>query len=96
MGWKMYASIVLVAVVAAVAIVLAYQFLGSNTNGQLDGESLYTINCSSCHEPLESSEKRGATAAQIRAAISNVSRMQSLSNLTSAEVEAIAAALSGS
>ena len=96
MAWKMYVSIVLVAVLAAVAIVLAYQFSGSNTNGQLDGASLYDLNCSSCHEPLASSEKRGATAAQIREAIANVSRMQSLSNLTSAEVEAIAAALSGS
>ena len=96
MGQKTYVSIALIVVVTVVAIVLAYQFSAPNTNGQLDGASLYDLNCSSCHEPLASSEKRGATAAQIREAIANVSRMQSLSNLTSAEVEAIAAALSGS
>ena len=94
MNWKLYMAVTFIAVVIIAVIVVAYQFAPASLSPDLDGASLYSIHCSSCHEPLESSEKRGATSAQIYAAIASVSRMQSLSNLTSAEIEAIAAALS--
>lgn len=56
-----------------------------------DGAALYAANCASCHNPLASSAKKGATAAQIQsrmAAPPYTSRI-----LTTAEVQAIAAAL---
>lgn len=56
-----------------------------------DGAALYADNCASCHNPLASSAKKGATAAQIQsrmAAPPYASRI-----LTAAEVQAIATAL---
>lgn len=65
-----------------------------------NGAALYQTNCASCHNPLASSEKRGATAAQINAGIAGVSGMRNLilaTNggvpLTPAQINAIAAAL---
>ena len=66
------------------------------STGTIDGAALYTADCSSCHGPLASSAKLGATAAQIQTGISSVSAMKSLSTLTTAQIQAIAAALSGS
>ena len=63
----------------------------------IDGAALYASNCASCHRSLASSEKRGRSATQIQNAInSNRGGMGSLSSLTSAQVDAIAAALASS
>ena len=58
-----------------------------------DGVSLYAIKCASCHNPLATSTKGGATVVQIQAGISTVSSMSSLSTLTIAQVQAISTAL---
>ena len=58
-----------------------------------DGAALYGSKCASCHQPLATSTKKGRTAEQISAAIGSVASMSSLSTLTAAEVQAIAAAL---
>ena len=58
-----------------------------------DGAALYAQYCSSCHGALATSTKLGATAARIQAGISNANAMKSLSNLTSAQIQAIATAL---
>lgn len=58
-----------------------------------DGAALYTTYCAGCHGALASSTKIGRTAAQIQSAIDTVSAMQSLSSLTSSQVQAIATAL---
>ena len=59
----------------------------------LDGPALYAANCSRCHGALASSTKLNKNFAQIKGAISNVGRMASLSNLTDAQIQAIASAL---
>jgi mono/diheme cytochrome c family protein len=62
-----------------------------------DGPTLYTANCSSCHGPLASSAKAGATASQIQTAINNnTGGMGSFSSLTPAQVSLIATALATS
>jgi mono/diheme cytochrome c family protein len=58
-----------------------------------DGAAYYTANCSGCHGPLASSDKKGATAAMISAGISSISAMKQFSTLTQAQIAAIAAAL---
>lgn len=58
-----------------------------------DGATLYASNCAVCHGDLATSTKTGATAAQIQNAIDTVSAMQSLSSLTTSQVQAIATAL---
>ncbi|HLO26108.1 MAG TPA: cytochrome c, partial [Geobacteraceae bacterium] len=56
--------------------------------------ALYTQYCAGCHGDLATSEKRGATASAIQSAITgNKGGMGSLSFLTSAQINAIAAAL---
>jgi mono/diheme cytochrome c family protein len=60
---------------------------------QVSGVSLYAQYCESCHGPLATSTKRGRTAAQIQTAISTLPGMESVKNLTSVQVQAIAAAL---
>ena len=55
--------------------------------------SLYATYCAGCHGALASSDKLGATAAQTQTGISSVSGMASLSTLTTAQIQAIAAAL---
>lgn len=63
---------------------------------QWDGAALYGSYCSSCHNPLASSTKAGATESDIQAAISsNTGGMGYFSTLTSAQVSAIATALAG-
>ncbi|MFL5262515.1 MAG: c-type cytochrome [Anaeromyxobacteraceae bacterium] len=60
----------------------------------IDGAALYTQSCSGCHGALATSSKRGVTSAQIQAAIAaNRGGMGSLSGLSTAQVDAIAAAL---
>ena len=58
-----------------------------------DGAALYASNCSSCHGALATSSKQGRTATQIQSAIGSVGAMSALSNLTAAQVLAIASAL---
>jgi len=59
-----------------------------------DGATLYANNCASCHGPLATSAKAGATAARTQTAINNnTGGMGSLSALTSTQVSAIASVL---
>ncbi len=58
-----------------------------------DGATLYANNCAGCHGPLATSAKLGATATRIQNAISFVSSMNSLSKLTTTQIQAIATAL---
>jgi hypothetical protein len=62
--------------------------------GTVDGASLYTNDCSKCHGPLATSTKLGVTAAQIQSAITSVYQMNSLTNLSALQIQAIASALS--
>jgi len=63
----------------------------------LNGAALYATNCAGCHNPLASSSKIGESASEIREAINNnKGGMGFLSNLTSDEISAIAAALARS
>jgi predicted CxxxxCH...CXXCH cytochrome family protein len=56
-----------------------------------DGNALYDNNCAGCHQPLATTAKPGKSAADIQAAIDgNLGGMGMLSNLTAAEVLAIA------
>lgn len=60
----------------------------------LSGIELYDSNCSSCHNSLAQSTKKGRTALAIENAISSQSQMKNLEQkLTESEVELIAAAL---
>jgi mono/diheme cytochrome c family protein len=63
--------------------------------GTIDGAALYNSNCSGCHGALASSSKKGRSASQIQSAINGVGSMSGLKSLTSAQVAAIATALSG-
>ena len=59
-----------------------------------DGPALYASYCASCHRPLESSTKGGATLGRTQTAIAgNVGGMGFLSNLSTPQLEAIVAAL---
>lgn len=65
-----------------------------STTVSLDGQVLYTSNCSGCHGPLASSSKLNKSFAQIKSAItSNTGGMASLAGLTDAQIQAIATAL---
>jgi mono/diheme cytochrome c family protein len=60
----------------------------------VDGAALYTANCSGCHGALATSRKIGITLARLQAAIgNNTGGMGSFSTLTSAQQQAIVAAL---
>jgi len=60
----------------------------------VDGATLYSSYCASCHGALASSAKTGATASRIQTAINNnTGSMGSLSVLSSAQVAAIGTAL---
>lgn len=60
----------------------------------LDGQALYTSNCSGCHGPLASSSKLNKSFALIKGAItSNTGGMYSFASLTDAQLQAIATAL---
>jgi mono/diheme cytochrome c family protein len=57
------------------------------------GQRLYAENCASCHGDLNDSTKKQATAARILAAINSVPGMGNLRNLSSSDLDSIAAAL---
>jgi mono/diheme cytochrome c family protein len=59
----------------------------------LDGATLYSNYCQDCHNPLTSSSKLGATAAQIQIAINTVPEMKSISSLRMVQLQAISTAL---
>jgi mono/diheme cytochrome c family protein len=60
----------------------------------VDGAALYAGSCASCHGPLATSAKAGATATRIQTAITNnVGNMGGLSTLSTAQVAAIATSL---
>jgi hypothetical protein len=64
------------------------------TTPSVEGTALYDANCARCHGPLATSTKRGKSAAQIQAAITNnTGGMGSLSTLTLTQISAIATAL---
>lgn len=66
------------------------------TPAPVDGAALYASKCASCHRQLASSNKKGTTAAQIQAAITNdIGNMGILSGLTDADIQAIANVLGG-
>lgn len=60
----------------------------------IDGPTLYSSSCASCHGALARSNKAGATASSIQTAINNnTGSMGSLTGLTSVRIAAISAAL---
>jgi len=67
---------------------------GSGTGGTLDGQALYTANCSACHGAT-GSNINGTSTSAISTALNNISAMGSLS-LTSDEIQAISDYLTGS
>ena len=79
-----------VAQVQAIATALATNTTPTPT---LDGATLYANNCASCHGPLATSTKLGASANLIQTGISNITKMQFLSTLTTAQIQSIAAVL---
>lgn len=67
----------------------------TSTQGQIDGAALYATDCESCHGPLGTSSKTGATVTMIQTAISsNFGGMKQFSSLTPAQIQALADALS--
>ena len=62
-------------------------------NPTLNGATLYSTYCASCHNTLASTSKPGRTALQIQNSITSVSSMNSLSTLSSTQVQAIATAM---
>jgi mono/diheme cytochrome c family protein len=54
-----------------------------------DGASLYAAKCASCHGPLATSSKLGASVTRIQNGINNVSNMNSLSSLTADQIKQI-------
>jgi hypothetical protein len=59
----------------------------------IDGTTLYMQRCSACHGSIQRSQVRGATAADIKSAISGVSEMTFLKFIPAAKIQAIADAL---
>ena len=57
------------------------------------GAALYAKHCAGCHGPIETTDRRGASAAKISAAIGSITAMKSLKTLKASEIAAIAAAL---
>jgi mono/diheme cytochrome c family protein len=59
-----------------------------------DGTILYNTNCANCHGPLATSSKLGATVSRIQNAITSVSEMKTLTNLTTIQIQNISEVLS--
>lgn len=57
------------------------------------GGQLYDRYCADCHNPLETSTKRKATAADIQRGINNVSEMADLDRLRRSDIASIVEAL---
>ena len=66
----------------------------SAPNSGLDGVALYSQKCATCHMDLGHSVKAGRSISQITDALQNIPQMDFL-KLSSAEIQAIASALSG-
>ncbi len=81
-------SFTLLGIVSTLAI-----FAIAHRADALDGAALYGQYCAGCHGPLATSSKLSRSATQIQDAINNLGIMSSLKSLTSAQVQAIAAAL---
>jgi mono/diheme cytochrome c family protein len=91
-GMKSLSSLT-VAQIQAISDALNGNTTSTSTSTSSDGATLYANNCAGCHGVLASSAKLGATLNRIQNAISSVSNMNSLSKLTTAQVQAIADAL---
>jgi len=79
-----------------IANVKSFQNLRSSQSTINDGAALYSLNCAGCHQPLNTTDKPGRTAAQTQTAIdNNIGGMGYLSTLTPEEVQAIADVLPG-
>ena len=78
----------------AIALTLVVAGLGVWASAALDGAALYTGNCATCHGPLATSGKNGATLEQIQSAIvGNTGNMGTLATLSVGEIQAIAEVL---
>lgn len=92
---------VLTAVNASGESTASSEATASTDAAAIDGAALYTQYCAGCHGPLGSSNKQGATAAQITSGIANVPSMFTRFNadtgtqikLTAEQIAAISAAL---
>jgi fibronectin type 3 domain-containing protein len=92
---------VLTAVNASGESAASSEATASTDAAAIDGAALYTQYCASCHGPLGSSDKQGATAAQISSGIANVPSMFTRFNagtgtqikLTAEQIAALSAAL---
>ena len=79
--------------IQAIAAVLPTPQTG-DSGSPIDGTTLYVTDCSSCHGPLATSTKAGATADQIQNAINNnIGGMGALSSLSADQIQAIASVL---
>jgi hypothetical protein len=78
---------------AASAPVTASPAAAAPGNVTFDGTTLYMQRCSACHGSIQRSQVRGATAADIKTAIVEVSEMAFLKFLTDPKIQAIADAL---
>lgn len=67
----------------------------TESSASVDGKLLYAKNCSSCHYPLERSERIDATAEEIKFALNNIARMRTI-DLSDREIIEISKALSSS
>ena len=78
----------------AIVLTLVVAGLGVWASAALDGAALYTGNCATCHGPLATSGKNGATLEQIQSAIvGNTGNMGTLATLSVGEIQAIAEVL---
>jgi mono/diheme cytochrome c family protein len=76
------------------AIATALALASTPPPASINGSALYATDCSGCHGSLAASSKMGATAAMIQTGIvGNYGGMGQLASLTTAQIQAIAAAL---
>ncbi len=86
-------TIALAVVVAAVILLSIQPSANQPPPAPSSGEALYAQYCESCHRALANSQKRGRSAEHIQLAIDIRPQMKHLSNLTPAQIQAIADAL---
>lgn len=73
---------------------IANSFTGQGGSGTIDGSALYAESCAFCHGSLAATDIPGRSAEAIQSAIDqNLGGMQSLSSLTTEQLQAIASAL---
>lgn len=68
------------------------EFASVDPQKLFEGQKLYAQNCALCHGDVNTSDKRGRSAAQIKSAMTSITNMQSL-RLTDDQVSSIALAL---